>query len=301
MVEKIKITFLGTGGIIPTEDRNHIAMLLTYRDENILVDCGEGTQRQFRKAKINPCKITKLLITHWHGDHVLGIPGLLQTLALNGYKKTLEVYGPKGTKQFMKEMLKVFHFVADIKIKVQEVSNEKFFENNEFYLESKPMTHGIACNAYAFVAKGKIRIDRDKLAKSKLPSGPLMKKLKEGKDITYNGKKILAKNLTYMQGSKRVSFILDTGKNENIVPFAKDSDLLIIDSTYADDMKELAQDHKHLTSSQSAEIAKKAKVKELVLTHISQRYGRDPKKILNEAKKIFKKSSVVNDFDSVEI
>ena len=301
MVDKIKVIFLGTSGVIPTEDRNHVAMLLTYRDENILVDCGEGTQRQFRKAKINPGKITKLLITHWHGDHVLGIPGLLQTLAFSGYNKSLEIYGPKGTNKYLKELLNVFHFVNDIKLKIKEVSNGKFFENEHFFLEARPMTHGIPCNAYNFVAKGKIRIDRDKLSKSGLPSGPLIKKLKEGKNVNYKGKKILAKNLTYLQGSKKISFILDTGVNKNIEPFAKYSDLLILESTYADDMKGTAKDYKHLTSSQAGEIAKKAKVKKLILTHISQRYGRDSKVILKGAEDIFKNSVVAKDFDEFEL
>src|SRR4030067_2460046 len=102
---KIPITFLGTSQSIPTEKRNHTAVLLKYKDENILVDCGEGTQRQFRKAHLNPCKVTRILITHGHGDHVLGLPGLLSTLSLSGYQKTLCIYGPKGTKEFVKEML----------------------------------------------------------------------------------------------------------------------------------------------------------------------------------------------------
>ena len=105
MAEKIKLTFLGTGSAIPTARRNHPATLLQYKDENILVDCGEGTQRQFRKAKLNPCKITRILISHWHGDHVLGLPGLLQTLNLNGYNGKLVLYGPKGSKQKFQEMV----------------------------------------------------------------------------------------------------------------------------------------------------------------------------------------------------
>src|SRR3989339_623098 len=109
---KIPICFLGTSQAIPTAKRNHTAMLLQYNDENILVDCGEGTQRQFRKAALNPCKITKLLITHWHGDHVLGIPGLLQTLALSGYNKILYIYGPRGTKKYIEEIMKIFNFVG---------------------------------------------------------------------------------------------------------------------------------------------------------------------------------------------
>ena len=108
MASSIKLTFLGTADQIPSADRNHTAILLTYEGENMLVDCGEGTQRQFRKAGLNPCKITKILITHWHGDHVLGLPGLLSTLSLSGYNKKLYIYGPKGTKEYVREMLRVF-------------------------------------------------------------------------------------------------------------------------------------------------------------------------------------------------
>ena len=97
----MKLTFLGTADAFPTAKRNHSAILFSYNGENILVDCGEGTQRQFRKAGMSPTKTTRLLISHWHGDHVLGIPGLLQTLAFQGYKKTLYIYGPKATKKFM--------------------------------------------------------------------------------------------------------------------------------------------------------------------------------------------------------
>ena len=106
----IKVKFLGTSGAVPTAERNHTSMLLEYENENILIDCGEGTQRQFRKARINPCKITRILITHWHGDHVLGLPGLLQTLGFSEYNKTLYIYGPKGTKEFMQNLFKTFFF-----------------------------------------------------------------------------------------------------------------------------------------------------------------------------------------------
>src|SRR3989344_3358273 len=96
-MEQIKITFLGTSNAIPTKKRNHTAILLTYKNENILIDCGEGTQRQFKIAEISPAKLTKILITHWHGDHTLGLSGLFQTLAMSDYSKKLEIYGPKNT------------------------------------------------------------------------------------------------------------------------------------------------------------------------------------------------------------
>ena len=300
MTEKMKLTFLGTSGAVPSAKRNHPSMLLGYKKENILIDCGEGTQRQFRKARISPLKTTRLLITHWHGDHVLGIPGLLQTLSLNNYKKTLFIYGPKGIKKNMNNLVKAFPSVMGVKIKVQEVDG-KFLETNEFYIESEKMSHGIPTNAYSFVKKGQLRIDKKKLKKSKLASGPLLQKLKKGKNITYKGKKYLARNLTYMEGGKKISFVLDTIQNKGLIPFVKNSDLLVLESTYGGDLTALAREHKHMTVKQDAEIAKKAKVKRLFLTHLSERYEKNPDKILREAKKIFKNSHLAKDLDVVEI
>jgi ribonuclease Z len=296
----VKIAFLGTSAQIPTAKRNHSSILLSYDGENILVDCGEGTQRQFRKAKLNPCKITRLLITHLHGDHILGIPGILSTLALSGYNKTLFIYGPKGTKNFIRDLLNIFGFKREYEIKVEEVEG-KFFETNDFYLEAEKMSHGIPCNAYNFVKKGLIRINKTKLKKSKLPNGPLLQKLKQGKNISYEGKKYLAKNLTFSEEDKKISFVLDTLDNKNIVPFVKGSDLLICESSFGDELKEQAKEHLHLTSKQAGEIAKKSKSKKLILTHLSQRYEKNPEKLLNEAKEVFKNSFLVKDLDVVEI
>ncbi len=294
MADKIKITFLGTADAIPSASRNHPAFLISYKAENILVDCGEGTQRQFRKAGINPGKVTKLLITHWHGDHVLGIPGLLQTLAFGDYKKTLEVYGPKNTKKYMNEILKTFVFSGEIKMKVFELEKEgKFFESEDFYLEFAHMKHKTPCNSYNFVVNGKVRIDKKKLEKLGISSGPHLKDLKIGNDIKFKGKKYKAKNLIYAEKGKKVSFVLDTAMNDKISKFVYDSDLLVIESTYDAESAELAREHNHMTSKQAGEVAKKAKVSKLALVHLSQRYDRDKNKILKEAKGVFKKETFV--------
>jgi len=294
----VKLTFLGTADAIPTARRNHQAMLLSYDSENILIDCGEGTQRQFRKAKLNPLKLTRILITHWHGDHVLGLPGLFQTLAFSDYKKTLYIYGPKGTKKYVAELKRVFVFKDKLKIKVEEV-NGKFFETDDFYLEARKMTHGCPCNAYVFVKKGKLRIDKKKLKKYKLPVGIHLKKLKQGKDIKFKGKNYKAKNLTYGVNDLKISFVMDTSFNKNIVGFVKSSDLFVSESSFGSELAKKAKQHKHMVAKQVGEIAKKAKVKKLVLTHISQRYDKNPKKILNEAKKVFKNSRLVEDLDEI--
>ena len=305
-MEKIKIIFLGTSQAIPTATRNHTSILLSYKNENILIDCGEGTQRQFRKANINPCKITRLLITHWHGDHVLGIPGFFQTLALNNYSKMLHVYGPKGTKKFIKEILKIFIKKNRINVKVTEVDG-KFFENNDFALESIGLEHGIPSNGYAFKEKDKLRINKDKLSKilkrNKLTFNDHKKfgNLIKGRNIKINKIILKSKDLTYTQKGRKLSFVFDTKYCKNAIKIAKNSDLSIIESTYSKNEKDLAEKYKHLTSGQAAQIAKEANVKLLVLTHISQRHEHKENGLLKEAKKIFPQTKIARDFMIVEV
>lgn len=300
MTSRIKLHFLGTADAIPSERRNHLAILLNYEGENILFDCGEGTQRQIRKAKLNPCKITKILISHWHGDHVLGLAGLLCTLSLSGYNKTLCIYGPRGFKRNFEEMLKLFHFEKTYKIIVEEVTG-KFFENKDFYLEANPVEHTIPCNNYNFIKKSTIRIDKDKLKKYKIKEGPHLQEIKKGKDIIYEGKKYKAKDLIFEAKGKKVSFIIDTKYTKKLTEFAKNSDLVIAESTFSAELEKEAQEKMHLTSKQAAEIAKKSKSKKLVLIHLSARYEANPKQILDEAKKVFKDTVIVKDLEVLEV
>lgn len=299
MASRIKITFLGTADQIPSADRNHSAILISYDGENILVDCGEGTQRQFRKANLNPCKITKILITHIHGDHVFGLPGLLSTLNFSGYGRELRIYGPKGIKRFLGEFLNLDYIGRNFKIIIDEVHG-KFYETKDFYIEAERMEHGIPCNAYNFVIRDKIRLDKGKLKKMKIPEGPHLKQLKEGKDAVIGGKKIKAKDLVYEEKGKKISFVLDTKKNERIVPFVKGADFLISEAEFSEELKDQAEEHLHMTSVDAAENAKKAKAGKLILTHISQRYENNLGKILKEARKVFKNTFIVKDFDSIE-
>jgi len=296
----IPITFLGTSQAIPTAKRNHTAIYMKFNGENILVDCGEGTQRQFRKAKINPCKLTRLLITHWHGDHILGIPGLLQTLLLNGYSKTLYVYGPKGTNYFMKSLIKLLVPYNKIPIVIKEISSGKVLETKDFIIECASMKHSNPCNAYSFTEKSKLRLKKNKLKSLKIKDKKLFGKLQQGKDIKVNGKTIKAKDITYKTPGKKVSFILDTAINPNCHKLAKDSDTIIAEAVYLNNEKDLAALHEHLTSEQAAQIAKKAKAKNLYLAHLSQRYDGNEKLVLQEAKKQFKNTIIAEDLMEIK-
>lgn len=295
---KIPITFLGTSQAIPTEKRNHTAVLLKYKDETILIDCGEGTQRQFRKTKLNPCKLTRILVTHWHGDHVLGLPGLLQTLALNNYNRTLHIYIPKATKHYIDLIFRLFVFQGKIKYEIHECLSGKILETSDFIIQAEKMLHGTPTLAYSFEEKDKIRINKNKLKKLKI-YGKIISGLQKGKDIEWQGKKIKAKSLTYLQKGKKITFILDTKINSGCEKIAKNSDLLICESTYSKLEKDLASEYKHLTAEQAALIAKKSKTKKLILTHISQRYENKENILLNEAKKIFKNTILAEDLMKV--
>jgi len=297
---KIPIIFLGTGQAIPTARRNHTAILIKYKNENLLFDCGEGTQRQFRKAKLNPCKLTRLLITHWHGDHILGLPGLLQTLALNNYNKTLHIYIPKGTKKFVDLMYKLFVHKEKIKIKVKEISSGKVFETSDFYIQAEKMKHTCPCLAYSLTEKDKIRVDKEKIKKLNI-KGKIIGELAKGKNIVWKGKKIKASEVTYKEKGKKISIILDTALNPNCYKIAKNSNLLISEAPYTEKEKELAEEYRHLTAKQAAGIAKKAKVKRLILTHLSQRYENKEKILLQETKAIFKNTNIAEDLDRIEV
>jgi len=311
MANKIKVTFLGTGSSIPTENRNHVSVHLKYKEQDLLFDCGEGTQRQFRKAKLNPMKVNRIFISHWHGDHTLGLPGLLQTMAMSGYNGTLEIHGPNGTKKKVKDIIEnhMGYYLMmskedgySFKIEAHEHKSGPVFENNDFTVNCFKLNHPMPTIGYTFELKDKVRIDKSKLNKLKLPNGPLLGHLIAGKDITVNGKKIKAKDITYTEPGKKISYALDTGYTKDLSKEVKDSELLIIESTYSSEEEAMANKRGHLTGKLAGKIAKEAKVKTLALVHLSQRYDRISKVIKDEAKEVFDgKVIAAKDFDTIEL
>ncbi|MEM4625627.1 MAG: ribonuclease Z [Candidatus Pacearchaeota archaeon] len=298
----IELVFLGTGSAVPTLKRNHPAIFLRYKEENILFDCGEGTQRQFRKAKINPCRLTKLFITHWHGDHVLGIPGLLQTLAFNGYSRELEIFGPIGTKKFMNKIMNTFLLRKAIRFKITEGRKEdnNLVDNDDLLISGHLVNHRVPCFSYVFLRKSKLKIDKNKLSKLKIINSPLLRRLKEGKDVIIDGAKIKSNEITYTDNSFKITIITDTEFSERLINFASNSDILICESTYLDDL-DLANEYSHLTVEQAAIIAKNSNSKKLFLVHLSQKYEKREDDFLREARRIFKKVKVAEDMEKIVI
>ena len=290
----MQILFLGTSCAKPTKERNHSAVFISHGSDGILMDCGEGTQRQLAIAGIKPTKINKILISHWHGDHVLGLPGLIQTLGLCEYNKTLRIHGPKGTKERFANILKSTIFEERIKIEVEEVEG-MFYNGEKYSLESEYIDHLVPTLGFRFIEKDRRRINLDFIKKAGIPEGPLLGKLQEGKSITWKGKTISPKEATYAVRGKIIAYLPDSVPSKNSLKLAKDADLLICESTYSSKMKEKAEEYMHMTSKDAAMIANQANAKKLVLTHFSTRY-KDTYELEDDAKELFGDVVAAKDF-----
>ncbi|MFT4297894.1 MAG: ribonuclease Z [Candidatus Woesearchaeota archaeon] len=301
----INLTLLGTSCMVPTKERNVSAFYLEYNGEGILIDCGEGTQRQMNIANINRNKVRKILISHWHADHISGILGLLHTMSNNQDLKSIEIFGPKGSKENFSNLMKCTSIgkISELNLKVTEVIPSKltrFYENDDYYLEAVALDHNLPALAYSFVEKDRRRIAVSKVKKAGLPEGPLIGKLQQGKNIVFNGKKYDSDDLTYIVKGKKLSFVLDTSYTKNIIDIAKNADLLLCEATYLDKHLEKGEQYKHLTVKQAAQIAHSSNVLKLVMTHFSQRY-KDMTELEKEAKDIFPESYIGFDFMKFKI
>jgi len=268
----MQLTFFGTSSMVPTKERNPSSFFLSYKDEGILFDCGEGTQRQMAIAGIKPTKITKILLSHWHGDHVLGLAGLIQTMGAMEYAGKLEIYGPKGTLKHFKGLFDAYVFDLRINIDVKEVEAGVFFENNEFRLEALPLSHRTPCVAFAFVEKEKRKINMVEAKKLGLSEGPLIGQLQEGKSVVHEGKKITPDMISTVVKGRKLAFVTDTVLVKNCAEIAKDADLLVCEASYTSELQDKAAEYKHLTALEAGQIASRANVKKLVMTHFSARY-----------------------------
>jgi len=268
----MQITFLGTSCMMPTKDRNPSAVFLKFKGDGILFDCGEGTQRQMRIAGISLADVTKICVSHWHGDHILGLPGLLLTIASLELSRSVEIYGPRGSRHAFQALFGGIEFETKFNIKITEVHEGVFFEDEDFKLDSLPMKHPVPCVAFALIEKDRRRIKVDFVKKLGIPDGPLLGELQRGKSVEFKGKKVSVNDATSVVNGKKVVFMTDTLVNENCFKLAADADVLIIDSTYTSKLKDKAVEHGHLTALEAAQIASRSGVKKLVLTHFSARY-----------------------------
>ncbi len=284
----------------PTKERNLSSTYLNYESEHILFDCGEGTQRQMKIAGIAPTKVTRVIISHFHADHVIGLGGLLRNLEANEYNKTLYVYGPKGLEKFFNNIMHSAYFGSSLKIKLIEIKPGVIINEPKFSVEAVSLDHSVPSFGFIFKEKDKRKIDLEYLSKFGLKQHPILGDLQKGKDIVWEGKKITVKKATKLVKGKKIGFIWDTGYCSNCIKIARDADLLVSESTFSANEKEKAKGYKHLTTEDAAKIAKKGKAKKLILTHFSQRY-KEASDLEKEAQAIFKDTKCAHDFLEINL
>ena len=323
----IEVIFLGTSAMVPTKDRNASSILINYNEELLLFDCGEGTQRQMNIANVNRNRVKKIFITHWHGDHVAGLIGLIQTIGnqlnqdnknkknkknnLNDeyddevYKElpSLEIFGPIGTKEHMDHLLKTCIFDNRVNIKIKEFDCpelKKIIETEDYYIDTINLDHKAKCLGYSFIEKDRIKIKKEYLTKHKIPEGPHLKNLSNGKNSVYKGITINVDDATFKTTGKKITFVIDTCACNNAILLAKNSDVLISESSYKSDLEDKAAEYKHMTSKDAAYLAVNSNSKKLILTHISQRY-KSCDELVNDAKLIFEDTICAHDFLKIKI
>jgi ribonuclease Z len=285
----------------PTKDRNHSGIHISHGSENILLDCGEGIQRQMRIAKLKLAKLSHIFISHWHGDHAIGLAGLLTSIGADQCSHTIHVYGPKGSKEKFRLLKKVFPSMNAVKHKVHEINSEGIIlDNKDFVIESYKLKHNMPCIGFALKEKDRLKIDMKKAKKAGLSEGPILAKIKDGKNVRVKGKLVKSKDITYKILGKKISYVADTRPCPGARNLAKKSNLLIIECTYHSSDKAHALQYYHLTAKECGQIATKGEVKQLFLTHPSPRY-KEVSSLVKEAKKEFKKVKFAEDFMEVEL
>ncbi len=297
----MKITFLGTTCMQPTKNRNHSGIHINYGNENILFDCGEGIQRQMRIAGLKLTKLTHIFISHWHGDHALGLAGLMSSMGADQCSHTLQIYGPRGSKKKFDYLKKAFPSISAVAHQIHEIGSEGvILDTTDFVVESFKLSHSLSCVGFSLIEKDRLKIDKKKAADVGLKEGPIMAEIHAGKNVRALGKLVKAKDVTYKIAGRKIAYVADTRPCAGARKLAKASDVLIIESTFLYADKKHALKFDHMTAKESGQLASKAGAKKVYLTHPSLRY-KDVSVLLKEAKKECKDVTFAEDFMVVEL
>ncbi len=274
-MSKITINILGTTAGVPTVKRAHTAIHLTYDDGEefcYLFDCGENTQRQMMIAGLSHMKIDGIFITHWHGDHCLGLSGLLDTMGFDGKKDSLTVYAPEAKR--IKKATGFTYSMAKFKVNPHNVPSKgknvsNILKKGRFNIASIPVVHSIPAVAYALIEKSKYKIDKSKAEKLGLPEeSEFYKSLKQIGKVFVNNKMISIDEVAVIEEGKKIVYSGDTEICENLIKFAYGADLLIQDCTYLDEEKT----YRHAALPEIIKMVEEGNIKKTILTHISRKH-----------------------------
>ena len=301
-----EILFLGTSASAPSAKRGLSAQIVKHDEYRFLVDCGEGTQRQILQSGVGFKQINRILLTHGHLDHILGLGGLMSTFMRWEAIDELEIFGGKSTLERVRTLINdvvLRGAQSPMPLYFREIGAGKFFEADDFTVTAFPVTHrGPDCLGYLFEEKSRHPFLPDKATELGVPFGPERRLLVQGESITLaqGGRVVFPDDvLGALQRGTRLMVVGDTGRTDDLLAVAQDADGLVIESTYLDAEADMARQFSHMTAKGAAELALQAGVKQLILTHISRRYRE--KDVLAEAQSIFPNVAVARDFDSFAI
>lgn len=293
-----KIHFLGTSSAVPTKDRGLSCVAISY--ENILVffDCGEGSQREINEAGLGFNKECAIFITHMHGDHVVGLLGLLQTMSMNRRERELRIFGPKGIVDFVRMNKSILKFGLTFEVLVSEIRPGLVYKHPKFSVVAQESEHSSESFAYIFEEASKPgKFSTKKAIALGIPEGPLWSRLQHGSSVVSpkTGKSVKPEQVLGAQRKgKQIGISGDTRPSKKLLEFFNGCDVLIFDSTYSDEHSQNALENKHSTSREAATLAKRAHVKKLILTHFSARY-RNVSALVRQAREIFPDSIAAKD------
>lgn len=300
------LTILGFNSAIPTVKSSPTAQFLEMEERHFLIDCGEGTQVQLRKAKAKFSKINHIFISHLHGDHCFGLPGLIASFRLLGRDKPLHIYGPEGIKEMLETIFRITETFRGFELIYHELNkktSEKIYEDQRLEVYTIPLDHRIYCNGYLFKEKQKERhLNMAEISKYPEIETCDYQNIKNGKDFELNDGYVLKneKLTTPAEAPISYAFCSDTRYLEDIIPLIKDVDVLYHESTFLHDLKEMADYTGHTTALEAAQIAKSANVKKLILGHFSNRYN-DLSVFSDEAKAVFSETYLPKALETIKL
>lgn len=266
------LIILGTSSQQPTRRRNHGAYLFRWNEEGLLFDPGEGTQRQFIFANIAPPCVTRIFVSHFHGDHCLGLGSMLMRLNLDKVTHPIHCYYPASGKKYFDRLRYGTIYHETIQVIEHPISKEGIVDEDEnFSIEAYFLEHGVDNLGWRITEANKRKFDPEKLKKAGV-LGPKVRQLEEAGELIIEGKKVLIDDVSWIRYGDTIAIISDTKPCPNTFQIAKDAKILLCESTYLEEHRDLADKHYHLTAKQAATIAKEAQVETLILTHFSARY-----------------------------
>lgn len=298
----MELIFLGTGGTMPTRDRGLPSTVLRRGAELFMFDCGECSQRQMATAKLGFNRKMKVFISHMHGDHVLGLPGLFQSMSFLGRERKLEIYGPEGIADFVDAVNRTVRFNQRFQLEIHQVTPGTILDEEEYTVETAALEHGVPCLGFALAEKNRHgKFNPAKARALEIPEGPLWKKLLLGEAITTRGIRIRPDQvLGPPRRGIKIVYITDTRPCSSGIKLAKGATLLMHDCTFDNSKKEKAREYGHSSAEEAATVAKTAGADKLVLLHISAIYE-DASTLLKEAKTIFQNTILASDMMRLEV